>query len=104
MSMDKKLVVDSSVLIVLNGRGTLEEHLRRRRDEGYEVLIPRAIAREIVNEPKKYAEEIKERSPALATKILNSVERVASSTKALPVEGRFINVSKNMFRTICISC
>lgn len=66
--MNKKLVVDSSVLIVLNRRGTLEEYLKRKKIEGYEVIIPKAIARELLDAPKKYAEEIKERSPALARK------------------------------------
>jgi len=74
--MNKKLVIDSSVLIILNRRGTLEEYLKRRKDEGYEVFIPRAIARELLDEPKKYAEEIKERLPTLARKILDSVGRI----------------------------
>lgn len=76
LPMSKKLVMDSSVLIALDRIGILQQDLKRRRDEGYEVLIPRAIAREILEEPKKYAEEIKERSPELAEKILDSVERM----------------------------
>jgi len=44
--MGKKLVVDSSVLIILSRREDLEAYLTRRKGEGYEVLIPRAIMRE----------------------------------------------------------
>jgi predicted PilT family ATPase len=53
--MSKRLVVDSSVLIILSRRGTLEAYLQRRKKEGYEVLIPKAIARELIDEPKKLA-------------------------------------------------
>jgi len=74
--MSKKLVLDSSVLIILNRRGTLEEYLKRKKDEGYEVLIPKAIVRELIGEPKKYAKEIEEKSPVLASKIMDLVERI----------------------------
>jgi len=74
-------VIDSSVLIVLNRRGNLEEYLKRKRDEGYEVLIPKAIARELLDEPRKYAEEVKKTSPALASMILSSAERMNAALK-----------------------
>jgi len=92
--MNKKIVVDSSVLIVLNRRGKLEEYLRRKRDEGYEVLIPRAIANELLDEPRKYAEEIKVASPALASKILNSVETVNTAIKQGLIKVETVNYRK----------
>jgi len=52
-SMSKKLVVDSSVLILLSRRGALEKYLKQWKDEGYEVLIPKAIVRELMDEPKE---------------------------------------------------
>ncbi len=51
--MSKKLVVDSSVLILLSRRGALEKYLKQWKDEGYEVLIPKAIVRELMDEPKE---------------------------------------------------
>ncbi len=74
--MGKKLVVDSSVLIILSRMGALEAYLTRRKGEGYEVLVPRAIVRELLVEPKRYAEGIKVKYPELASKIMQSVGRV----------------------------
>jgi len=74
--MNKKLVVDSSILIVLSRRGALEEYLRWEKHEGYEVLIPRAVARELIDEPRRLAEKIARKSPALASKITQSVEAI----------------------------
>jgi len=74
--MSRKLVVDSSVLIVVSRRGALEEYLKWRKREGYEVLVPRAIARELTEEPRKLAGEIKKRSPSLANNIIQSIEAV----------------------------
>ena len=72
--MSKRLVVDSSILIGLSRRRTLEEYLLRRKKEGYQVLIPKAIKRELIDEPKKLAREIRAKSPVLADKILQSQE------------------------------
>lgn len=77
--MNKKLVLDSSVIIDLDRKGILTNYLNQKRDEGYEVLVPRAIAREIIDDPKKYAEEIKTISPELAEKILSSVQRMKTT-------------------------
>jgi len=92
--MNKKLVIDSSILITLDRRRTLDEYLRRKKDEGYEILIPRAIARELLDEPKKYAEEIKERSPLLATKTLDSVERINAAIEEGLMKVEMINYRK----------
>jgi len=50
--MSRKLVVDSSVLIILDRRGTLEQRLSRKRDEGYEVIVPKSVARELLEETR----------------------------------------------------
>jgi len=92
--LNKKLVIDSSVLIVLNRRGNLEEYLRRKRDEGYEVLVPKAIARELLDEPRKYAEEIKKTSPALGSMILDSVERMNTAVKHGLIKVETVNYRK----------
>jgi len=68
------LVVDSSVLIALSKSGDLERSLRRRILEGYEVLVPRAIMWEVVDEPLRLAEEMRGRSPVLAERIRASAE------------------------------
>ncbi len=70
------LVVDSSVLIALNSGGKLVDQLRRWRSEGYEIVIPPAVAEEIIVEPKKFAEQICEKAPSLAGKIAGSTSRI----------------------------
>lgn len=75
--MSKRVVIDSSVLIMLSRRGKLKQYLEQRKDEGYEVLILKAIMREVLDEPKRLAEEVFERSPATAKKIMKSVEAIS---------------------------
>ena len=58
--MSKKLVVDSSILVILSRRGTLEQYLKQKKDEGYEILIPKAIAKELLDEPRRLMREIRE--------------------------------------------
>ena len=53
ISMHRRVVVDSSVLIALSRKGELEDRLRRWKSEGIEVKVPKAIAEEVVDEPKK---------------------------------------------------
>jgi len=77
--MSKKLVVDSSILIVLSRRGALEEYLRQKKHEGYEVLIPRAVARELIDEPRRLAVKIAGKSPTLASKITQSIEAISTA-------------------------
>ncbi len=79
--MNKKLVVDSSVLIILSRRGTLEQYLKQKKHAGYQVLIPRAIAKELLDEPRRLVKEIRKRSPALANKINQSVNAINSAIK-----------------------
>ena len=91
--MHRSIVVDSSVLIALNSGGRLEARLRQRKDEGYEIIIPKAIAEEVVDEPKSFAEEIRERSPVLAGKIMDSVNRIDTA-----IEQRLIKVETVNYR------
>ena len=80
--MHKPLVVDSSVLISLNSQeGRLETHLRQRKNEGYAVVMPEAIMKEVVEEPKKFAEEVRSRSPVLADKVMASALRISTATE-----------------------
>jgi len=74
--MPSWLVVDSSILIFFDRKGQLEDFLRQKQKKNYKVMIPKAIAQEIVDEPKGFAEKIRETSPESATKILDSVGRI----------------------------
>jgi rRNA-processing protein FCF1 len=74
--MHKPLVVDSSVLIALDSQGRLEDHLTQWKDEGYEVVVPAAIINEVIDEPERIAEQIRERSPVLADKVRASAVRI----------------------------
>ena len=91
--MSKRLVVDSSILIVLSRRNALEEYLQRRKKEGYQVLIPKAIARELIDEPKKLAGKIRAKSPMLARKITQSVEAINEA-----IEGNLIKLETVNYR------
>jgi hypothetical protein len=77
--MHNILVVDSSVLIALNSGTRLQTQLKHLKAEGYEIIIPPAIAEEVIDEPKKFAEEIKEKSPVLASKITDSTNRISTA-------------------------
>jgi len=92
--MSKRLVVDSSILIVLSRRNTLEEYLQRRKKEGYQVLIPKAIARELIDEPEKLARNIRAKSPVLADKILQSVEAINEAIEDNLIKLETVNYRK----------
>jgi rRNA-processing protein FCF1 len=74
--MPSNLVVDSSILIFFDRKGKLEDFLRQKKKESYKVIIPKAIAREVVDEPKEFAEKIRETSPEVANRIFDSVARI----------------------------
>jgi rRNA-processing protein FCF1 len=78
-SMPSCLVVDSSILIFFDRKGKLEDFLRQKKKENYKVIIPKAIVQEVLDEPKEFAEKIKETVPALANKILDSVVRISTA-------------------------
>ncbi len=74
--MPKYLVVDSSVVIFYDRKGKLENFLQQKKKENYTIIIPKAVAHEIVDEPKEFAERHREEAPQLASKILASTERI----------------------------
>jgi len=92
--MSKKLVVNSSVLIALSRRGTLEQYLKQKTDEGYEVLIPKAIARELLDDPKRLARKIRKISPTLASKIIQSVDAIDAAIEHELIRVETINYRK----------
>ena len=77
--MPSFLVVDSSILIFFDRKGKLEAFLRQKKKENYKVIIPKAIAQEVVDEPKEFAEKIRGTAPESASKILDSVGRISTA-------------------------
>ncbi len=75
-SMPNYLVVDSSILIFYDRKGKLDDFLRQKKKGNHKVVIPKAIAQEVIDEPKGFAEKIRETAPELANKIVASVERI----------------------------
>lgn len=92
--MHKPLVADSSVLIALDSRGSLEDRLVHWKDEGYEVVIPMAITKEVIDEPERIAEEIRERSPFLADKMKASAARIKSVIKQGLIQVEIVDYKK----------
>src|SRR3972149_11844355 len=77
--MPSYLAIDSSIIIFYDRKGKLEAVLQRKKKENYKVIVPKAIVQEVVDEPKNFAESIRETSPELASKILDSVGRINSA-------------------------
>jgi len=92
--MSRKLVVDFSILIVLSRRGALEGYLKQRKDEGYEVLIPRAIAKELIEEPKRLAREIRRSSEQLTDKVTKSAEAINEAIENNLIKVETVNYRK----------
>ena len=79
--MHKPLVVDLSVLIALDVQGRLEGRLIQWKSDGFDVVIPAAIINEVIDEPERIAEQIRERSPVLADKVKASALRMKMAIK-----------------------
>ena len=94
LSMSKKLVLDLSVLIVLSRKGTLEEYLKQKKDQDYDVLIPRAIAKELMDDPRQLAIRISKRSPALANKMIQSAEAINQAIEDNLIKLETVNYRK----------
>ncbi len=92
--MPSCLVVDSSILIFFDRKGQLEDFLRQKQKENYKVVIPKAIAQEVVDEPKGFAEKIRETSPESATKILDSVGRINIAIQQGLIQVETVNYRK----------
>jgi rRNA-processing protein FCF1 len=93
-SMPSYLVVDSSILIFNDRKGKLEDFLLQKKKENYKVVIPKAIAQEVVDEPKGFAEKIRETSPESASKILDSVGRINAAIEQGLIQVETVNYRK----------
>ena len=93
--MHRYLVADSSVLIALDSRGRLENLLVKWKNEGFEVVVPEAIVKEVIDEPERIAEEIRERSPVLADKVRASAMRIKSMIKQGLIEVETVDYLKH---------
>ena len=92
--MPKRLVIDSSVLIFFDRKEKLEDFLREKRQENYKVIIPKAIRQEIIDEPKRFAEKIRETAPESADKILDSVGRISTAIEQGLIQVETVNYRK----------
>jgi len=92
--MPSCLVVDSSILIFFDRKGQLEDFLRQKKKENYKVIIPKAIAQEVVDEPKGFAERIREVAPESAGKILDSVGRINTAIQQGLIQVETVNYRK----------
>ncbi|MGD0451931.1 MAG: hypothetical protein ABSA79_12875 [Candidatus Bathyarchaeia archaeon] len=66
----------------------------KKKKENYKVVIPKAIAQEVVDEPKGFAEEIRETAPESASKILDSVERINAAIEQGLIQVETVNYRK----------
>ncbi len=92
--MPSYLVLDSSIVIFFDRKGKLEDFLQQKRKENYTVVIPKAIAKEVVDEPKWFAEQLRETDPESANKILDSVERINSAIQQGLIQVETVNYRK----------
>jgi hypothetical protein len=93
-SMPNYLVVDSSILIFYDRKGKLENFLHAKKKQNYKVIIPKAIAQEVIDEPKGFAEKIRETSPELANRILDSVARINTAIEQGLIQVETVNYRK----------
>jgi rRNA-processing protein FCF1 len=92
--MLRYLVVDSSIIILYERKGKLEAFLRQKKKANYKVIIPKAIAQEIVDDPIGFAEKIRETAPELANRILDSVARINKSIEQSLIHVETVNYRK----------
>ncbi len=92
--MHSYLAVDSSILIMSDRKGKLEAFLQQKKKENYKVVIPKAIAQEVIDEPKRFAEKTKETAPELANRILDSVRRFNAAIEQGLIQVKIVNYRK----------
>ncbi len=92
--MPNYLVVDSSTLIFYDRKRKLENFLQAKKKQNYKVIIPKAIAQEVIDEPKGYAEKIRETAPEFADRILDSVARFNTAIEQGLIEVEIVNYRK----------
>lgn len=93
-SMPNYLVVDSSTLIFYDRKGKLENFLQAKKKQNYKVVIPKAIAQEVIDDPKGFAEKIRETAPELANRILDSVARINTAIEQGLIQVETVNYRK----------
>ncbi len=93
-SMLSYLVVDSSILIFYERKGKLEDFLRQKKKANLKVIIPKAIAQEIIDEPRVFAEKIRETAPELANRILDSVAVINKAIEQGLIQVETVNYRK----------
>ena len=92
--MPSYLAVDSSILIFYDRKGKLEGFLLQKKKENYKVIIPKAIAQEVIDEPKGFAGKIRETAPESASKILDSVGRISTAIEQGLIQVETVNYRK----------
>lgn len=92
--MHSYLVVDSSILIFFDRKGKLQEFLQQKKKENYKVVIPEAIEREVVDEPREFAQKIQTSFPSLADKILDSVDNMSNAIEQGFIKVEIVNYRK----------
>ncbi len=92
--MPNYLTVDSSILIFYDRKGKLENFLQAKKKQNYKVVIPKAIVQEVIDEPKEFAEKIRETSPELANRILDSVARIKTAIEQGLIQVETVNYRK----------
>ena len=92
--MPKYLAVDSSILIFYDRKGKLADFLLQKKKENYKILIPEAIAQEVVDEPSGVAERIRETAPESANRILESVGRMKTAIEQGLIQVEIVNYRK----------
>jgi rRNA-processing protein FCF1 len=92
--MPSCLVVDSSILIFFDRKGKLIDFLRQKKKQSYKVIVPKAIVQEVVDEPKEVAEKIRETSPELSSRILDSAARINAAIDQGLIHVEIVNYRK----------
>jgi hypothetical protein len=88
------LVVDSSILIFFDRKGKLDDFLQQKKKENYTIVIPKAIAQEVIDEPQELAEKVRKTAPESANKIMDSVDRINSVIKQGLIRVEIVNYRK----------
>ena len=92
--MPKYLALDSSILIFYDRKGKLQDFLQQKKKENYKIIIPKAIAIEVIDEPKAFAEKIQELAPESANRILDSVTRINAAIEQGLIQVETVNYRK----------
>jgi hypothetical protein len=68
--------------------------LGQKKKENYKVIIPKAIAQEVIDEPIEFAEKIRKTSPELANRILDSAARINTAIEQGLIQVEIVNYRK----------